>query len=135
VASPFEISVVVSTYQRPHHLRRCLESLAAQREVDGKFEVIVVDDGSQDETADVVTKFRHDSGLPVKFSTHPHEGYQLSRCRNAGIRASTAPYLLFTDGDCVFPPDHLRRHLDARRPGMVRVGDCIRLDEAPSSRV
>ena len=135
MASPFEISVVVSTYQRPHHLRRCLESLAAQREVDGKFEVIVVDDGSQDETADVVTKFRNDSGLPVKFSTHPHEGYQLSRCRNAGIRASTAPYLLFTDGDCVFPPDHLRRHLDARRPGMVRAGDCIRLDEATSNRV
>ena len=135
MASPFEISVVVSTYQRPGHLRRCLQSLAAQQGVTSKFEVIVVDDGSQDETADVVAQFRRDSGLAVKFSTHPHEGFQLARCRNSGIRTSTAPYLLFTDGDCIFPPDHLRRHLDARRPGLVRAGDCIRLDQATSERV
>jgi GT2 family glycosyltransferase len=135
VAAPFEISVVVSTYQRPGHLRRCLQSLAAQQGVDGQFEVIVVDDGSQDETPELVAKFRRDAPFPVKFSTHPHEGFQLARCRNSGIRASTAPYLLFTDGDCIFPADHLRRHLDARRPGMVRAGDCIRLDEATSARI
>ena len=135
MAAPLEISVVVSTYQRPGHLRRCLQSLAAQQGVDGQFEVIVVDDGSQDETADLVAQFRRDASFPVKFSTHPHEGFQLARCRNSGIRTSTAPYLLFTDGDCVFPADHLRRHLDARRPGLVRAGDCIRLDEATSARV
>lgn len=135
VAAPFEISVVVSTYQRPGHLRRCLQSLAAQQGVDGKFEVIVVDDGSQDETAEMVAQFRRDASFPVKFSTHPHEGFQLARCRNSGIRTSTAPYLLFTDGDCIFPANHLRRHLDARRPGLVRAGDCIRLDEATSARV
>jgi GT2 family glycosyltransferase len=135
VSAPFEISVVVSTYQRPGHLRRCLQSLAAQQGVDGQFEVIVVDDGSQDETPELVAQFRRDAAFPVKFSTHPHEGFQLARCRNSGIRASTAPYLLFTDGDCIFPADHLRRHLDARRPGMVRAGDCIRLDEPTSARI
>jgi glycosyltransferase involved in cell wall biosynthesis len=135
VASPLEISVVVSTYQRPRHLRRCLLSLAAQQDVAGQFEVIVVDDGSRDETADVVARFRGEVDFPVKFSTHPHDGFQLARCRNSGIRASVAPYLLFTDGDCIFPPDHLRRHLDARRPGLVRAGDCLRLDEATTERI
>lgn len=128
-----EISVVVSTYQRPGHLRRCLASLAVQQGVAGRFEVIVVDDGSRDETPDIVDEARRKGVFPLKFCTHPHDGFQLARCRNAGIRASTAPYLLFTDGDCIFPPDHLRRHLDARRPGVVRAGDCIRLDE-PTSR-
>jgi GT2 family glycosyltransferase len=135
VSSPLEISVVVSTYQRPRHLRRCLASLAAQQDVAGQFEVIVVDDGSRDETSDVVARFRDQADFPVKFCTHPHDGFQLARCRNAGIRASAAPYLLFTDGDCIFPPDHLRRHLDARRPGMVRAGDCIPLDEPTSERI
>lgn len=135
MAAPLEISVVVSTYQRPGHLRRCLQSLAAQQGVDGQFEVIVVDDGSQDETADLVAQVRREAAFPVKFSTHPHEGYQLARCRNSGIRASAAPYLLFTDGDCIFPADHLRRHLDARRPGVARAGDCIRLDQSTSARV
>lgn len=134
VASP-EISVIVSTYQRPNHLRRCLASLAVQQGVAGRFEVIVVDDGSQDETPDVVADFRREGVCPVKFCTHPHEGFQLSRCRNTGIRASTAPYLLFTDGDCILPADHLRRHLEARRPGVVRAGDCLRLDEATSARI
>lgn len=133
--SPLEISVVVSTYQRPRHLRRCLVSLAAQRDVSRQFEVIVVDDGSQDETPEVVARFRREVDFPVKFSTHPHDGFQLARCRNSGIRASAAPYLLFTDGDCVFPPDHLRRHLDARRPGVVRAGDCIKVDETTSERI
>lgn len=135
MASSLEISVVVSTYQRPGHLRRCLQSLAAQQGVAGQFEVIVVDDGSQDETAEMVAQFSRQATFPLKFSTHPHEGFQLARCRNSGIRASSAPYLLFTDGDCIFPANHLRRHLDARRPGLVRSGDCIRLDQPTSELI
>jgi glycosyltransferase involved in cell wall biosynthesis len=45
-----EIAVVVSTFERPGLLTRCLASLAAQRGVEGRFEVVVTDDGSQDET-------------------------------------------------------------------------------------
>jgi glycosyltransferase involved in cell wall biosynthesis len=135
LSSPLEISVIVSTYERPQHLRRCLASLAAQRDVAGRFEVIVVDDGSRDETAKVVSQFRSTSNFPVKFATHPHDGFQLARCRNAGIRLSAAPYLLFTDGDCIFPPDHLRQHVSARRPGVVRAGDCIKLDQRASDQI
>ncbi len=125
----------MSTYQRPWHLRRCLTSLAAQRGVAGRFEVIVVDDGSRDETPAVVAQTAEEVDYPLSFITHPHNGFQLARCRNSGIRAARAPYLLFTDGDCIFPLDHLRRHLDARRPGVVRSGDCLRLDEALSQRI
>ena len=45
-----EIAVVLTTYERPEHLERSLASLALQQGVDGKFEVIVTDDGSQDRT-------------------------------------------------------------------------------------
>ncbi|MCC6492941.1 MAG: glycosyltransferase [Pirellulales bacterium] len=135
MVAPPEISVIVSTYQRPGHLRRCLASLAVQQGVAGRFEAIVVDDGSLDETADVVDQFRREGAFRLKFCTHPHDGFQLARCRNAGIRSSLAPYLLFTDGDCIFPPDHLQRHLEARRHGVVRAGDCIRLDESTSRQI
>jgi glycosyltransferase involved in cell wall biosynthesis len=135
VATSLDISVVVSTYQRPQHLRRCLTSLTSQRGVSDKFEVLVADDGSQDETASMVAEFRKTAPFPLKFYTHPHDGFQLARCRNSGIRASVAPYILFTDGDCIFPPDHLRRHLDAREPGVARAGDCIRIDQATSERI
>ena len=130
-----EIAVIVSTFQRPQHLRRCLLSLALQRGVAGRYEVAVVDDGSQDETAEMVARFAREVDFPLVFRTHQHQGFQLARCRNAGVRNSTAPYLLFTDGDCIFPADHLRQHLAARRPSVVRAGHCIRFDEATSLRV
>ena len=45
-----QIAVIVSTFERPGHLERCLASLEAQRGVDGNFEVVVTDDGSRDDT-------------------------------------------------------------------------------------
>jgi glycosyltransferase involved in cell wall biosynthesis len=133
-ASP-DISVVVCTYQRPYHLRRCLLSLAAQQGVAGRFEVLVVDDGSADETPDVVARFAHEVTFRVEFITHPHDGFQQARCRNEGILASRAPYILFTDADCIFPVDHLAQHLAARRPGVARAGDCFRIDQPTSERI
>jgi len=130
-----EISVIICTYERPWHLRRCLLSLAVQRDVAGQFEVIVVDDGSCDETAGVVESFATAVDFPVRFVTHPHDGFQQARCRNEGILAAKAPYLLFTDGDCIFPPDHLRQHLAARRPNVARAGDCFRIDRSASEEI
>jgi len=135
VPSPAEISVIICSYERPWHLRRCLLSLAAQRGVTGQFEVIVVDDGSRDETPQVVDSFAAEVDFPVRFITHPHEGFQQARCRNEGILAAKAPYLLFTDGDCLFPPDHLRQQLAARRPNVARAGDCFRIDRSASEAI
>ncbi len=132
---PLDLAVIVTTYQRPWHLQRCLKSLAAQRGVAGRYEVIVVDDGSQDDTADRVARFAQDVEFPVRFFTHAHDGFQPGKGRNAGIRAAAAPYLLLTDGDCVFPLDHLAQHLAARQPGVVRAGDCYRLDRSLSELV
>ncbi|HHN73607.1 MAG TPA: glycosyltransferase, partial [Acidobacteria bacterium] len=130
-----EFSLLVSTFERPRHLELTLLSIATQRGVEGLLEVIVTDDGSRDHTARVVESFARSVSFPVRFLTHEHEGFQLARCRNEGVRAARAPYLLFLDGDLVLPPDHLQRHLEVRREGVVFGGDCCRLDEATSRRV
>jgi glycosyltransferase involved in cell wall biosynthesis len=124
-----EIAVLVSTFQRPLHLRRSLLSLALQRDVTGRMEVIVTDDGSPEVSRPVVEAFAREVDFPVRFTTHEHNGFQLSRCRNEGVAVSCAPYLLFTDGDCILPPDHVRWHLEYRRSGRVVAGDCYRLDQ------
>ena len=130
-----EIALLLSTYQRPDHLRRSLLSIALQADVAGRMELVVTDDGSTDDTARIVGEFRRSARFPVQFTTHTHEGFRLSRCRNEGVAASRAPYLLFLDGDCILPPDHVRVHLERRKAGYVMAGDCCRLDEEPSARV
>ena len=127
--------MIVSTFERPGHLLRCLASLEAQRGVEGLFEVVVTDDGSQDQTLRLITEAAQRVPFPLTFTTHQHDGFRLARCRNEGAAASSAPYLLFTDGDCILPPNHLRIHLAARRPGRIVAGDCLRLDAAASARV
>jgi glycosyltransferase involved in cell wall biosynthesis len=130
-----QLSVILTTYQRPAHLERCLHCLSLQQGVDGKFEVIIADDGSQDTTEEIARSVARSVTFPVKWVTHPHRGFRAALCRNDGIRASSAPYLLFVDCDCLLPRDHLQKHLEARRPGVVRAGECLRLDQAATERV
>jgi GT2 family glycosyltransferase len=127
-----EIAISVTTYLKPWHLRRALASIAGQQDVRGKFEVVVTDDGSTDETPEIVERFRRGVDFPVHFTTHPHAAFQVSKCRNSGARATSAPYLLFVDGDCVLPPDHVATHLAHRRLGAALLGDCYRIEREMS---
>jgi glycosyltransferase involved in cell wall biosynthesis len=129
-----EVSLIVTTYQMPGHLRRVLASIARQT-VASQIEIIVTDDGSVDETPQVVRDFAQRSGLPVQFVTHPHDSFHLTRCRNDGARQASAPYLLFLDGDCLIPPDHVEQYLQARQAGHVHYGYCCRLEREVSEQI
>ena len=130
-----QVALVVTTYRKPQHLRWTLTSIELQEGVENQFEVVIADDGSKDETAALVEDFANRVDFPVKFVTHPHRRYQVARCRNEGVSASSAPYLLLLDGDCVLPPDHVRTHLALRRPGVTMVGDCCRLSRETSAEI
>jgi len=130
-----EIALCVVTYQRPRNLALVLESIAAQQGVDGKMELVVTDDGSTDNTPQVVEAFRRRVDFPVQFITHPHITFQLARCRNKGAALTRSPYLLFLDGDCVLPPHHVATHLAKRRPGVAISGDAGRMDRTTSERI
>lgn len=130
-----EIAILVSSFERPRHLRRVLASIAAQRGVTGALEVIVTDDGSRDETHRLIRQFAASVNFPVRFTTHPHEGFHIARCRNEGVQLTDAPYLLFLDGDCVIPPDHVRIHLDRRQSGYCFAGYPIHINQAISEQI
>jgi GT2 family glycosyltransferase len=128
-----DLAIIVTSYQMPWHLRLVLESIARQQ-TKLRLEVVVADDGSTDETPRVVASFAEGAPFPVHFVTHPHTCFHAARCRNDGARRASAPHLLFVDGDCLLPPDHVEQHLSAGRTGTVTCSYCVRLDEGVSQQ-
>ncbi len=100
-----DVAVVVATRDRSALVMRLLDSLARQREAP-RFEVVVVDDGSLDGTADRLARVQHRWPFPLRVlrqaqSTGP------AGARNRGWRATEAPMIAFTDDDCVPAPEWL----------------------------
>jgi len=124
---PVDVSVLITTYRRPRHLALALESLALQECGTASLEVVVSDDGSDDETPGVVRSFAAAAPFAVRFTSEPHDGFRLARARNRAARLATGRYLLFLDGDCVVPRHHVAAHLDRRRRGTALLGYCARL--------
>jgi GT2 family glycosyltransferase len=96
------VSVVIPTWNRAGHLRACLQSLVGQTYRD--FEVLVCDDGSTDETPDVVRQF--ESVLDLRFLQAEHWGGP-ARPRNAGIAAARGEWIAFLDSDDTWHPEKL----------------------------
>ena len=80
------ISVVVSTYNWSEALRLVLISLNNQ--TDNNFEVIIVDDGSTNETKEMINAFKTQTKFPLQHLWQEDKGFRLSRSRNMGIAAA-----------------------------------------------
>jgi glycosyltransferase involved in cell wall biosynthesis len=92
------VTVLIATRNRAPRLGRTLESLAASIVPNGvRWDVVVVDNGSTDATADVVGHVAQTSGIEVLRLWEPEAG--VSRARNAGLRAARGEVIAFTDDD------------------------------------
>jgi glycosyltransferase involved in cell wall biosynthesis len=92
------LSVIVATLDRARYLRECLDGLLTQTAAADQYEVIVVDNGSTDETPAIVKQYCERA---PNFSYLREERTGLSVARNAGVRASRADIVAFTDDDAV----------------------------------
>jgi glycosyltransferase involved in cell wall biosynthesis len=112
MAAPY-FSVVIPTYKRLPMLLRVLDSLEGQQDAP-EFEVIVIDDGSGDDTA-AVMQARRAKQYALTFESQPNSGP--GRARNHGVALATGRYILFIGDDTVPEPrflaQHARSHGDA----------------------
>jgi len=106
-------SVVIPTYNRQQLLRKSLESLAAQNFDLSRLQVIVSDDGSSDETSQVVRSFS--KKLCLEYIFQPDEGNRVAAARNAGARVVKAPVVIFLDSGVLAGPDLVSAHLAAHK--------------------
>jgi glycosyltransferase involved in cell wall biosynthesis len=92
-----KISVIIPTFNSAKELTKCLESLKTQTISNEKYEVIVVDDGSNDGTKDAVATY------PVKYIYQQNRGP--AAARNHGVSEAQGEIILFTDADCEPQPN------------------------------
>ncbi|HEX6116156.1 MAG TPA: glycosyltransferase family 2 protein [Solirubrobacterales bacterium] len=118
-----EVSVVVATFNRAALLGPLLEGLRAQRLDADRFEVLIVDDGSTDETAAVLARELERGGLDLRVIRRERNG-GLAVARQEGWHAARADLLAFTDDDCVPSPGWLEQGLEAAaaHPGTIVQG-------------
>jgi glycosyltransferase involved in cell wall biosynthesis len=117
-----ELSVIVPTYNRAALLTQTLQSLTRQTLAPHRFEVLVCDDGSTDDTAEVVDSFVDQ--LAVRFFTSPHEGFRAGRMRNTGVDHARAEISVFVDSGVVLHSGCLGGHLAAHRESDEPVAVC-----------
>jgi glycosyltransferase involved in cell wall biosynthesis len=99
VSSPF-FSIILPTYNRAHTLARCIDSIIRQTYSD--WELIIVDDGSTDDTEALVRSY-HDVRIKYVYQ----ENQERSAARNHGIRLAQGEWLCFQDSDDEYLPEHL----------------------------
>ena len=110
--SGLDVSVVVPTYNRSDRLRRVLVALDRQITTtpDGRtftFEVVVVSDGSTDDTVEVAEKL--ETSYPLRVMEQENSGP--AGARNRGVQATTGRIIVFIDDDVIPAPGCLRAHV------------------------
>ena len=100
MSNPF-FSVIVPTYNRAHLISETIESVLAQTFKD--FELIIVDDGSTDNTKEVIHKYLSDPRVKYIYQ----ENKERAAARNNGIRNSTGEWIALLDSDDLWLPNHL----------------------------
>ncbi len=97
-----EISIILSTYNRAKYLNDCINSVLEQ--TFRNWELIIVDDGSQDETFTVVNSYLQ-GYENIRYLKHQNR--KAAFARNAGIQASFGNYITFLDSDDTYKNNHL----------------------------
>ena len=126
-------SLIVTTYNWPEALRLTLLSILEQSL--SPSEVIVADDGSGPETAEVVRDVLGQSNLRWRHVCHEHEGVRQSRIKNLAMSHSKYPYLIFVDQDTVLHPDFVADHLVMAEEGVFLQGKRSLLPENYTKKV
>ena len=98
-----KVSVIIPTYNRAHILGRAIKSVINQTYQD--FEIIVIDDGSTDNTEEVIKSF--DDERIISHLCEKNRG--VAAARNIGIKLSKAKYIAFQDSDDVWHPNKLKK--------------------------
>jgi len=126
-------SIILSTYNSPDWLRKSLWGYESQLMKD--FEIVIADDGSREQTTELIRQFQQQSGLNIKHVWQTDDGFRKTRILNKAVLAASGNYLIFSDGDCVPRNDFVAVHAGMARAGHFLSGGYFKLPMSISQAI
>lgn len=128
-----KLSVIMTTYNSPLWLEKVLWGYSVQDHTD--FELIIGDDGSTDETREVIDRLREETGMTIKHVWQEDKGFRKCRILNKSILQAESEYVVFTDGDCIPRKDFLTVHAEEAEPDTYLSGGYHKLPMSTSEAI
>ncbi|HEY6142120.1 MAG TPA: glycosyltransferase family 2 protein [Flavobacterium sp.] len=114
------ISVIISTYNSVEWLKKVIWGYNTQTY--RNFEMVIADDGSRQETFDLIEELKKEVFYPIIHVWHEDNGFQKSQILNKAILACTTDYIMMSDGDCIPRQDFVEQHIKHREEGYFLSG-------------
>lgn len=127
------VSLLISTYNWKEALELVLRSAATQSRLPD--EVIVMDDGSREDTAELLRRAARGFPVPLRHVWQPDEGFRKARILNRAIAAARGDYVIQLDGDMIMHRQFVADHLALAAPGRFLQGTRIRTTVAETARL
>ena len=127
------ISIILTTYNSETWLEKVLWGYTMQSYND--FELIIADDGSTNETKNLIEKFKSEFKNPIIHVWQKDEGFQKTKILNKAIIKASCEYILFSDGDCIPRNDFVATHLKHKIKGSFLSGGYFKLNDFVSNSI
>ncbi len=127
------VSLIISFYNKIELLEYIF--IALERQTCKNFEVIVADDGSNEDTVAKLNELKEKYPFPIKHVWHEDKGWRKNAILNKAVTASECDYLIFIDGDCIPHPKFIQEHLENRKEKQVISGRRVMLTQKVSQKL
>lgn len=125
-------SLIISTYNWPQALKLVLKSVKNQSELPD--EVLIADDGSTEETRQLISDFQKNFPVPIIHIWHEDKGFRASEIRNKAIKKSQYEYIIQIDGDIVIHKHFIKDHKNLAKKGCFISGSRVLVNKELTER-
>lgn len=128
-----KVTLLISTYNWKEALRLCLLSVSVQTVMPD--EIVIADDGSREDTRQLIDEFKNVFSVPVIHVWQEDKGFRLTVIRNKAIAQSTGDYIIQIDGDVILERHFIQDHKDLMERGYFVCGSRTKIGPVVSKRL
>ena len=125
--------VLIATYNWHEALEVCLLSVLNQSIL--PLEIVIADDGSSNQTKEIIEKIQSKTNIPIIHVWQKNEGFQAGKIRNKAIAKFTSDYIVQIDGDIIMHPNLIEDHLYISEKGYFIAGSRTLLNQRLTAKV